>query len=163
MKNKKLSWLAMFIALSAAGSFIKIPAVIGSVALDTLPALVVAGVLGGTAGAAVGGIGHLLSALASGMPLGPFHFLIAGEMALLVYFFGLLKRNGKQWSAGVLFILGNSFAAPLPFILLMGKSFYLAIVPSLFFGSILNTIFAFIVLPRIARVFGRSLAFSRQA
>lgn len=158
MKNKKLSWLAMFIALSAAGSFIKIPAVIGSVALDTLPALVAAGVLGGTAGAVVGGIGHLLSALASGMPLGPFHFLIAGEMALLVYFFSRLKRNGKQWSAGVLFILGNSFTAPLPFILLMGKSFYLAIVPSLFFGSILNTILAFIVLPRIARVFGRSLA-----
>jgi uncharacterized membrane protein len=163
VKNKKLSWLAMFIALSAAGSFIKIPAVIGSVAFDTLPALVAAGVLGGTAGAAVGGIGHLLSALASGMPLGPFHFLIAGEMALLVYFFGLLKRSGKNWSAGILFFLGNTFAAPLPFILLMGKSFYLAIVPSLFFGSILNTILAFIVLPRIARVFGRSLAFSRQA
>jgi hypothetical protein len=163
VKNRERSWLAMFIALSAVGAFIKIPAVIGSVALDTLPALVAAGVLGGIAGAAVGGIGHLLSALASGMPLGPFHFLIACEMALLVYFFGMLKRNGKQWSAGVLFILGNSFAAPLPFILLMGKSFYLAIVPSLFFGSILNTILAFIVLPRIARVVGNNRPFSGQA
>jgi uncharacterized membrane protein len=162
VKNRKLSWFAMFIALSAAGAFIKIPAVIGSVALDALPALLAAGLLGGAAGAAVGGIGHLLSAMASGMPLGPFHVLIAGEMALLVYLFGVLYRNGKRWQAGALFIMGNSFAAPLPFIMLMGKSFYLAIVPSLFLGSILNTVLAYVVLPRIARVIGDSLPFSRQ-
>ncbi|WP_079508844.1 ECF transporter S component [Mesobacillus jeotgali] len=163
MKNRKLSWLAMFIALSAAGAFIKIPAVIGSVALDSLPALMAAGLLGGPAGAAVGGIGHLLSAIIAGMPLGPFHFLVGGEMVLLVYVYGLLYRNGKPWSAAALFILGNSFAAPLPFIMLMGKSFYLAIVPSLFIGSILNTVLAYVVLPKVARVLGHLLPFSRQA
>ncbi|KIY23597.1 MULTISPECIES: ECF transporter S component [Mesobacillus] len=163
MKNKKLSWLAMFIALSAAGASIKLPAVIGSVALDSLPALVAAGLLGGPAGAAVGGIGHLLSAIIAGMPLGPFHFLIAGEMALLVFLFGVLYRNDKRWSAVLLFIIGNSFAAPLPFIMLMGKSFYLAIVPSLLIGSVLNTVFAYAVLPRIARMLGPVLPFSRQA
>lgn len=163
MKNKKRSWLAMFIALSAAGAFIKIPAVIGSVALDALPALMAAGLLGGAAGAAVGGIGHLLSSIVAGMPLGPFHFLVACEMALLVYLFTMLYRSGKRWQAGVLFILGNSFAAPLPFMMLMGKSFYLAIVPSLFVGSVLNTVLAFIVLPRVVRVLGDRLPLSKQA
>jgi uncharacterized membrane protein len=152
VKSRKLSWLAMFIALSAVGASIKIPAVIGSVALDSFPALLAAGLLGGPTGAAAGGLGHLLSALIGGMPLGPFHLLIAGEMALLVYLFALLYRKGKRWSAGALFIIGNSFAAPLPFIFLMGKSFYLAIVPSLFAGSVLNIVFAFIVLPRVAKV-----------
>lgn len=163
MKNRILSLFAMLIALSAAGAFIKIPAVIGSVALDALPALLAAGLLGGPAGAAVGGTGHLLSAIVAGMPLGPFHFLVAVEMALLVYLFGVLYKNGKRWSAGVLFIMGNSFAAPLPFIMLMGKSFYLAIVPSLFLGSVLNTVLAYVVLPRIAKVLGHNLPFSRQA
>ncbi|MBS8263886.1 ECF transporter S component [Mesobacillus boroniphilus] len=163
MKNRKLSWFAMFTALSAAGAFIKIPAVIGSVALDSLPALLAAGLLGGPAGAAVGGIGHLLSAMAAGMPLGPFHFLVAGEMALLVYLFGVLYKNGKRWSAGALFIMGNSFAAPLPFIIIMGKSFYIAIVPSLFLGSVLNTILAYVVLPRVARALGHKLPFSGHA
>lgn len=162
MKSRKMSWLAMFIALSAVGAFIKIPAVIGSVAMDSFPALLAAGLLGGPAGAAAGSLGHLISAMIGGMPLGPFHFLIAGEMALLVYLFALLYRKGKRWSAGALFIMGNSFAAPVPFIFLMGKSFYLAIVPSLFAGSVLNTVFTLIVLPRIAKVLESSFPFSSE-
>ncbi|GAM12208.1 substrate-specific component CblT of predicted B12-regulated ECF transporter for dimethylbenzimidazole [Mesobacillus selenatarsenatis SF-1] len=154
--------MAMFIALSAVGASIKIPAVIGSVALDSFPALLAAGLLGGPAGAAAGGLGHLLSAIIGGMPLGPLHLLVAGEMALLAYLFALLYKNGKRWSAGVLFIMGNSFAAPLPFIFLMGKSFYLAIVPSLFAGSLLNTLLALIVLPRIVKLLEHSLPLSRE-
>ncbi|WP_041964157.1 ECF transporter S component [Mesobacillus selenatarsenatis] len=162
MKSRKMSWMAMFIALSAVGASIKIPAVIGSVALDSFPALLAAGLLGGPAGAAAGGLGHLLSAIIGGMPLGPLHLLVAGEMALLAYLFALLYKNGKRWSAGVLFIMGNSFAAPLPFIFLMGKSFYLAIVPSLFAGSLLNTLLALIVLPRIVKLLEHSLPLSRE-
>ena len=162
MKSRKMSWTAMLIALSAVGASIKIPAPVGSVALDSFPALLAAGLFGGPAGAVAGGLGHLLSALIGGMPLGPFHILIAGEMALLAYLFALLYKNDKRWYAGILFIIGNSFAAPLPFIVLMGKPFYLAIVPSLFIGSVLNTVLTFIVLPRIAKVLEHSLPFSRE-
>ncbi|GLB60956.1 ECF transporter S component [Cytobacillus sp. NCCP-133] len=152
MKSMKVSLAAMLIALTAAGAAIKIPAIIGSVALDAFPALLAAVLLGGWGGAAVASVGHLLSALLGGMPLGPLHFLIAAEMALLAFAFGYLYRRGRRWQAGVLFILGNAFAAPLPFIFLMGKAFYLAIVPSLFIGSVLNTVIAYIAIPRLVRI-----------
>lgn len=150
MKVKMISWLAMLTALSAVGAAIKIPAIVGSVALDVFPALLAAAFFGGGAGAIVGAFGHLISAILGGFPLGPMHFLIAGEMAVLVWMFGVLYKHNKKVSASLLFILGNSFAAPLPFIFLMSKAFYLAIVPSLFIGSILNTVIALIVIPRLS-------------
>lgn len=149
MKGKMISWLAIMIALSAVGAAIKIPAVVGSVALDAFPALLAAALFGGGAGAIVGALGHLLSALLGGFPLGSMHFLIALEMALLVWIFGVLYKKHKM-AASILFVLGNSFAAPLPFILLINKGFYFTIVPSLFIGSILNSVIAFIVIPRIS-------------
>jgi hypothetical protein len=152
MNGKMVSWLAMFTALSAVGAAIKIPAIVGSVALDVFPALLAAAIFGGGAGAIVGAFGHLISALLGGFPLGPMHFLIAIEMAVLVWMFGILFKSNKKLSASILFILGNAFAAPLPFIILMGKGFYLAIVPSLLIGSIINTIIALFAIPRLSSV-----------
>lgn len=150
MKGKMISWLAIMIALSAVGAAIKIPAVVGSVALDAFPAIVAAALFGGMTGAIVGVLGHLLSALLGGFPLGSMHFLIAGEMAALVWIFGILYKSNHKILASILFVFGNAFAAPLPFIFLMNKGFYFAIVPSLFIGSILNTVIALIVIPRIS-------------
>lgn len=53
--------------------------------------------------------GHLLSALIGGMPLGPFHVLIAVEMAVLVWVFGYFYQKGKRVLGGVLFVVGNTF------------------------------------------------------
>src|SRR4051794_20093391 len=88
MKGKLVSGLAMLTALSVVGAMIKIPAIVGSVALDVFPALLASVLFGAGAGALVGAFGHLLSALIGGFPLGPLHFLIAGEMAVLVWVFG---------------------------------------------------------------------------
>lgn len=152
MKKMKLTWIAMLVALTAIGAAIKVPAIIGSVALDAFPALLAAAIISGPAGAIVGAMGHLLSALIGGMPMGPFHFIVAAEMAVLAFIFAILYRNGKKWRAGVLFVLGNTFAAPLPFMFLISKAFYLSIVPSLLIGSVMNTVIAFIVIPRLSRV-----------
>lgn len=152
MRNMKVTMISMLIALTAIGAAIKIPAIIGSVALDSFPALLAAALLGGPAGAVVGGLGHLLSALIGGMPLGPMHALIAMEMALLAWVFSLFYKHGKKWSAGTLFVLGNAFAAPLPFLFLLGKAFYISIVPSLLIGSLLNAIIAFVLIPRLEPV-----------
>ncbi|WML27015.1 ECF transporter S component [Neobacillus sp. OS1-33] len=149
MKGKMVSGLAMLTALSVVGAMIKIPAIVGSVALDVFPALLAAVLFGAGAGAVVGAFGHLLSAYAGGFPLGPMHFLIAVEMAVLVLMFGCLYKNNK-WIASTLFIIGNSLVAPLPFIFLMYTGFYLGIVPSLLIGSIINTTIALIVIPRLA-------------
>ena len=150
VNGKMVSWLAMFTALSAVGAAIKIPAVVGSVALDVFPSLLAAAILGSGAGAIVAAFGHLLSAVLGGFPLGPSHFFIAVEMAVLVWLFGILYKNGKKASAIVIFILGNAFVAPLPFIILVNKGFYLAIVPSLLIGSIINTAIAFVAIPRLS-------------
>lgn len=40
MKGKKINILAIFIAISVVGAFIKIPSFIGSVALDSFPSLI---------------------------------------------------------------------------------------------------------------------------
>lgn len=142
----------MLVALTSIGGAIKVPAIIGSVALDSFPALLASVLIGGIAGGIVGTAGHLLSALLGGMPLGPLHGLIAVEMFFLAYLFGLFYRNGKKWLAGVLFVFGNTIIAPLPFIFFMSKAFYLSLIPSLFIGSFLNMLIAFIVIPRLVKV-----------
>lgn len=157
MKNRMLSLLALFSALSAVGAAIKIPSVAGSVAFDVFPALLAAALLGSGAGAMVGAAGHLLSALIAGFPLGPMHVLIAIEMALLVFLFGVLYKKNKKAAASIFFILSNTFAAPLPFILLMNKAFYVALVPSLLIGSLINTIIAIVAIPRLRALFKQNL------
>ncbi|PAV27984.1 ECF transporter S component [Virgibacillus profundi] len=149
MNVRKMSLLALFIALSVIGAAIKVPAIIGSVALDAFPALLAAVFFGSGAGAVVGGLGHMMSALIGGMPLGPLHFIIALEMALLVSLFAALYKYGKKILAGTVFLIGNAFVAPLPFIFLFDFTYYIALVPSLLIGSALNTAIAFIAVPRL--------------
>ncbi|OZU87322.1 ECF transporter S component [Virgibacillus indicus] len=150
MNVRKMSLLTLFIALSVIGASIKIPAIIGSVALDVFPALLAAAFFGAGAGAMVGALGHLLSALIGGMPLGALHIIIALEMALLVSLFAVLYRKGKKHLACILFLLGNAFIAPIPFIFLFDIAFYIALLPSLFLGSLLNTIIAYVAIPRLS-------------
>lgn len=149
MKSRMLSLMALFSALSAVGAAIKIPAIVGSVAFDVFPAIIAAVLLGSVPGAIVGALGHLLSALVAGFPLGPMHLLIALEMAVLVFIFGVFYKKNKKVTACILFILGNSFVAPLPFIFFMNIAFYIALVPSLLIGSIINTIIAIVAIPRL--------------
>ncbi|MEH7155055.1 ECF transporter S component [Neobacillus drentensis] len=149
MTGKWVSGLSMLTALSVVGAMIKIPAIVGSVALDVFPALLAAVLFGAGAGALVGAFGHLLSALIGGFPLGPMHFLIAIEMAVLVWLFGRLYKKNKIVTS-VVFIIGNAFVAPLPFIYLMNLGFYLGIVPSLLVGSIINTVIALVAIPRLS-------------
>ncbi|WP_141433269.1 ECF transporter S component [Bacillus sp. 03113] len=153
MKKNKWTLLAIFVALSTAGAFIKVPAIVGSVALDSFPSLIAAALLGGPAGAVVAAFGHLISSFLSGMPLGPFHLIIAGEMAILILMFAWIYQRGKKMIAGLVFLLGNALIAPLPFLFIMGKAFYVMIVPSLLIGSLLNIGLALLAIPRLYPVF----------
>jgi riboflavin transporter FmnP len=154
VKNvKKISLIALFIALSVAGASIKIPAIISSVALDMVPALLAGVIVGSQFGAVIAFLGHLLSALIGGMPLGPFHFIIALEMAVLVWLFAIIYGKKKRITASTVFIVGNTVLAPLPFLFMMGSGFYIGMLPSLFVGAIINTILALIVAPRLVAFF----------
>ncbi|MDQ0218586.1 ECF transporter S component [Peribacillus cavernae] len=152
MSVRKLSWAAIFIALSAAGAFIKIPALIGSVALDSFPALLAAVLLGPASGAVIAGAGHIVSAILGGMPLGPFHFLIMFEMAILAWGYGTLYLAGKRMSAAVLFLIGNVLIAPLPFVFLISPQFYMAMLPSLLAASVINLVIAHLLAPRLTPI-----------
>ena len=146
MSSKKIAWCGLGIALTVIGSMIKIPAIVGSVGLDAFTGLVIAGLGNIGMGAWIAAIGHLLSALLTGFPLGPFHLLIALEMALCVFVYGIFYKAGKTTIAAVAFWIGNALISPLPFIFIMDWTFFIAIVPSLMIGSALNVIIAQIFL-----------------
>ncbi|RLQ96211.1 ECF transporter S component [Falsibacillus albus] len=143
--------LAFFVAISAIGAFIKIPSGVGSVALDSAPAMV-AGVLASTwsGGIAAAG-GHILSAMLSGFPLGPLHVIIALEMSLLAICFSLFYRKGYRKVAIVQFVIGNGVAAPLPFIPILGMGFYYSMLFPLIIASILNVSISCLVIERYRR------------
>ncbi len=155
MRTKTVSFVAMFTALSAIGGAIKIPAVIGSIGLDAFPALLAGMLVGTIPGAIVAGVGHLISALFGGMPLGPFHVLISLEMALFVYLFSVLYQRGYKLLACVVMVSGNALLAPLPFIWLIGTSFYTAIVPSLLLSSFVNTLLAVVSVHKVSAMFNK--------
>jgi riboflavin transporter len=149
---KSFAALIMFISLSVIGSLLKLPAFLGSIALDSAPAIVAAALLGPRQGALVAALGHLSSAFFAGFPLGAFHLLVALEMGLLIYGFGLLFQKGWKKSAYLLFFIGNAFIAPLPFAFFMGTAFVIAILPSLAIGTAANTVVSFIVIPALLKV-----------
>ncbi|PFA62120.1 ECF transporter S component [Bacillus sp. AFS015802] len=147
---KTLLLLSLFLAFSAIGGLVKIPAVIGTVALDSMPALLVASLYDGRKGALVAGGGHLLSSLYAGFPLGPLHLLITVEMALFAWLFGYVFSKGKRVLAAILFFIGNGVLAAVPFIFILSSSFYKAIVPSLLIGSFINLTIAHFLYPTLA-------------
>src|SRR5699024_8956770 len=148
LSARKISLLALFIALSVIGAALKIPAVIGSVALDVFPALFASVLIGKRTGAVVAGLGHILSAMLGGMPLGSLHVIVAAEMAVIVWLFGLFYQSGKKAIAGLFFILTNGFIAPLPMLIFFGVGFYVAVLPSLFMGAMINVVVALVFIPR---------------
>ena len=153
MNIRKITLLAIFIALSVVGASIKIPAVVTSVALDAFPALLAAAFFGPLAGGIVGGLGHMLSAVIGGMMMGPLHLLVALEMFVLVFLFGIFYRQGQRYIAGIVFFIGNAFIAPIPFIFLFSVTFYTALLPSLIIGSLINTIVGLLLIPRLGTLF----------
>jgi uncharacterized membrane protein len=152
-KINKFTLLALLTALSAIGGLVKIPAAAGSVALDSLPALLAASILSGGAGAVIALFGHLISAVLAGMPLGPLHLLIAVEMAAAVWVFGwVFHKNSPVFAAGLFFVI-NGLIAPFPFYFLIAKEFYLAILPSLCIAAFLNLTIAHFAYPPLNKFF----------
>jgi riboflavin transporter len=141
--RKRFAMIIVLISLSVIGSLLKLPTSLGSIALDSAPALVAAAILGPSIGAFIAAFGHLASAFFAGVPLGAFHMLVAVEMAVLVYGFAWLYR--QKWTKAALFF--NSFLAPLPFALWMGKAFVLAVIPSLTIATVANIIVSSLVIP----------------
>jgi riboflavin transporter len=138
-----------FLSLAIAGSFIKIPAGIGSLAFDSMPALIAASLWSPGWGMIVAGAGHLMSAGLAGFPFGPLHVLVAVQMAGLTFFFGYFYRKKNRHLAFVLFVAGNGIIAPLMLWPIIGKGIILSIIPGLIIASVLNAFISVIIIPRL--------------
>lgn len=155
MKLRLLTLTAMIATLCALGALVKIPVGIGTTALDSVPALVSVAILPPLFSGIAASIGHMVSALSAGMPLGPFHVLIAAEMLLILWVFALLHRAGKHRWKWVFFVFANSVLAPLPFYFLIGPAFFYTAVPSLLLASCLNAVISYMLEPIVKRVYKR--------
>lgn len=137
---RRLTRLAVFIALAAAGAMVKIPSPTGTVALDSLPGYLGALVFGIKDGMLIAALGHLLSAATAGFPLSiPVHLFIAAQMAAFAAAFGWL--GSRHLGGGiVLAMVLNGVVAPALFIPFphYGLAFFTAMVIPLLVGSMVN-------------------------
>lgn len=158
MNRQKLLTLtltAMVAAICAIGAVIKIPSFVSTAALDSAPAFIgvvfLSPVLAGVAGL----IGHFITALTSGFPYGPLHIIIAGEMFIVVWIFGVMHKKGLHfWKWPVALVL-NGVVAPLPFYFIISPAFFWASLPGIFMATIINLMIVAVVMPVLSKVFVR--------
>lgn len=142
---RKLAIMAIFIALSAVGSLIKIPSPLGSIGLDSAPGFFAAIGFGGWVGFIVIAVGHLLSSAIVGFPLTlPVHLVIAVAMGGCALAFRWIGRKGKVWLVVSVVVTAflNSFVLGLVVLPIGGWGMYVAAVPSLLVASVVNLVIA---------------------
>ena len=145
--TKSLAIMALFIALSFVGAFIKIPSPVGSIGLDSFPGFFAAIAYGPLIGGIVIAIGHFISAAVVGFaPIGiPMHLLISLGMIVCgaaFWFLGHKKGLLGLIIASVVAIVLNSFGVGLLLLPLGGWGMYLAVMPMLVVASAINVILA---------------------
>lgn len=140
---KRISIIAIFIALSAVGSLIKIPSPVGTIGLDSAPGYFVALAFGGLEGALVIAIGHLLTAAVVGFPLTiPIHIFIAFQMALWALAFRWIYKKFGMIAAIVAATLLNGVVSSFTSMITGGMGAVIGTMPFLVIGSIINIIIA---------------------
>lgn len=122
LKNVKiLTLVAMLIALSAVGALVK---VFNTVAFDSMPGYFAALYLGAGYGALVISLGHLLTAITSGFPLGlTNHLYIAVQMAVYAYLFRFFYQKFNIYIAVIGATILNGPVAALLMVPIFGWDF----------------------------------------
>ena len=140
---KRIARMAIFIALSAVGSFIKIPSPTGTVALDSLPGYFSAVAWGYLEGAIVISLGHILTAATVGFPLSiPLHILIAVMMMIWAVIFRWTSEK-IHWTVGIAAAtFFNGVVATAAFIPIFGEGFFYAMLIPLVVASFVNVAIA---------------------
>lgn len=141
---RRITMMAMFIALSVVGALLKIPSPTGTVALDSAPGFLGAAFLGWREGALIAALGHLISAYTAGLPLTvPVHLLIALEMAIAAAIYAVLARRSNFIVTIVVVTVLNGVGMPLSFVPLFGSGFFYSMVVPLCVASCVNAVLAF--------------------
>lgn len=156
MEKTKLRFMvltALIAAICVIGSFIKVPGVITTAALDSAPAFISVAFLPPVFSGIAGALGHLATALTSGFPSGPFHLIIAVEMFIIVYIFNILHKKGFKILKWVFLIIGNGVLSALPFYFLISPAFFIGAVPSLVIATLINAVITMVALPIVSKAF----------
>lgn len=93
-RTYRLARISVFSALCVIGSFIHPPSPIQTVAFDSSPGFFAALYFGALDGALVSGIGHIITSILNGFPLGMLHLPIALGMTLVGGIVGLVNHVG---------------------------------------------------------------------
>ncbi|QOR34733.1 ECF transporter S component [Clostridium sp. 'deep sea'] len=145
MKTKRLVRMALLIAMSYIGAYIKpFSGLVATAAFDSMPGFFAAAWISPLDGCIVGAIGHLFTAMLQGFYLTiPVHLVLAVEMGLICYVFGFIWRKSKI-AAIILASLLNGVASPLSLVVFPHLSLKVlwAMVPVLVFASVANIVAA---------------------
>ena len=145
--TQRIARLSIFTTLTIVGSFIHLPSPIQSVAFDSSPGFFAALYFVIWEGALISGIGHMVTSIISGFPLGVYHLPIAFSMALAGGTIGLINKLNKKWGFIPAIILGIAVntASVVLVVPLIGWAGAIAFIPSLLLSASLNGILAVIV------------------
>lgn len=150
-KTRFVSEIALFSALSGIGAMIPVPSPVGSVALDSFPGYFMALWRGSLSGALVCAIGHMLSALRAGFPLGYLHVPVALLMALVGAATAIVKRK-MGVIAGLSTGISINTAGVVLAVPTMGWEILLVLTPILFVASLINAAIAGVIYEAIRRI-----------
>lgn len=136
-KTKKLTLMAIFIALSFVGALIKIPSPLGDIGFDSTAGFTAVLYLGYVPGATVTMLGYLIITASAGFPLGILTVGVALEMFFIALAYRYFYRMNKILGIAVATIL-NGIIAPLIVLPVGGWGLYVGLLPSLTIASIVN-------------------------
>jgi len=164
ISTKNLVIVALFIALSYVGSYLKL---FGTIAFDSLPGFLAALVLGPVYGAAIGFLGHVFTALTSGFPMGPLHLVIAASMAITMLGYGytykaLVNRMPVAGALSITGVVGVILNGPVSLALSIGfmaitigteaAMGLLALLPMLVIAAAANVAFSIVIFKSLSSV-----------
>ncbi len=151
MNTRKITMIGVLIALSVVGSFLIVPSPAGTVAFDSLPGYVAAGLFGPIVGGIVGSLGHIINATTKSFALGvPAHLFIAVFMFLAMAAYGLSYKKNKV-IAVVVATLINGPLSLIPFYFMVGPGFAIGMILPLTVASLANILLATIILPSVKK------------
>jgi|UniRef100_A0A7V3VT78 uncharacterized membrane protein len=155
-KTKKLTLMAIFIALSFVGSLIKIPSPLGDIGFDSTAGFTAVLYLGPFPGAIVTMLGYLVITMSAGFPLGILTIGVALEMFFIAIAYRYFYRMNKALGITMGTIL-NGLVAPLIVLPVGGWGLYVGLLPSLTVASVLNFTASAIIYAALERIFKPSL------
>ena len=143
-RTYRLARISVFSALSVIGSFVHPPSPVQTVSFDSSPGFFAALCFGATDGALISGIGHIVTSIINGFPLGILHLPIALGMAVTGGMMGLVNRISDRCGYLVAVFVGIAINSGLVVVVVpaFGWAAALGFLPFLFFGASLNGLVA---------------------